>query len=237
MQIRKNLYQVSGSLNGMTWTGTDTNFDDANAYLLDTGSGLILFDCGNGETWPQIVKNTEYWGLNPGDIKACFLTHAHLDHAGACAILSSKGITLYAHRKTAEAIAAADARCCGYFYHKTMTPCDKVIPLEDGSAVSICGLKINVAHYPGHTAGCAAFVFAHEDETVVVSGDIIGTLLVGYFGWDGAIDFDKKTYMDSLLRFSRFDSDIMLPGHGLIYFYKPRRRVEEALGQALSLWR
>jgi len=46
MQIRKNLYQISGSLNGVTWTGTDANYEDANAYLLDTGEGghgLIYF--------------------------------------------------------------------------------------------------------------------------------------------------------------------------------------------------
>jgi hypothetical protein len=29
----------------------------------------------------------------------------------------------------------------------------------------------------------------------------------------------------------------MLPGHGLIYFHKPRRRVEEAFNQALIQWR
>ena len=237
MQIRKNLYQISGSLNGVTWTGTGANYDDANAYLLDTGGGLLLFDCGNGETWPQIEKNMLYWGLDPGDIRACFLTHAHLDHAGACAVLAGKGVALYAHKKTAQAIAAADERCCGFFYHKKMTPCGEVIPLEDGDTVDICGVTVTAAHYPGHTQGCTAFIFMHEKETVAVSGDIIGTLLAGYFGWDGSIDFDKKAYMDSLLRFSRFDSDLMLPGHGLIYFHQPRRRVEEALAQALSLWR
>jgi len=29
----------------------------------------------------------------------------------------------------------------------------------------------------------------------------------------------------------------MLPGHGLIYFHQPRRRVEEALNEALKQWR
>jgi glyoxylase-like metal-dependent hydrolase (beta-lactamase superfamily II) len=237
MQVRKNLYQVSGSLNGITWTGTDTNFDDANVYVLDTGSGLILFDCGNGETWSQIEDNMKYWGLNPDNIKACFLTHGHIDHAGASAMLSAKGIKIYAHKETAEAVMFADERCCGFFYHKIMTPCSKIISIEDGENVNICNTLIKVKHYPGHTQGCTAFVFEHEKETIVVSGDIIGTLLVGHFGWDGSIDFDKKVYTESLLRFSKLDTDIMLPGHGLIYFHKPRRRVEEVLGQALSLWR
>ena len=82
-----------------------------------------------------------------------------------------------------------------------------------------------------------AYAFEHQGEQVVVSGDVIGTLLDGYFGWGGSIDFDKKKYLQSLIRFAQFDSDLMLPGHGLIYFHKPRRRVEQALDQALSQWR
>jgi glyoxylase-like metal-dependent hydrolase (beta-lactamase superfamily II) len=72
---------------------------------------------------------------------------------------------------------------------------------------------------------------------VVVSGDIIGTLLDGYFGWNGSVDFDKVAYLRSLRDFARFDSDIMLPGHGMIYFHTPRRRVEQALNEALCQWR
>jgi hypothetical protein len=33
------------------------------------------------------------------------------------------------------------------------------------------------------------------------------------------------------------ETDIMLPGHGMIYFHKPRVRVEEALNSALMQWR
>ena len=70
-----------------------------------------------------------------------------------------------------------------------------------------------------------------------MSGDVIGTLLDGYFGWNGSIDFDKQKYLKSLKRFSGVDSDIMLPGHGMIYFHKPRRRVEQVFNQALCQWR
>ena len=43
--------------------------------------------------------------------------------------------------------------------------------------------------------------------------------------------------MESLKRFSKIDTDLMLPGHGLIYFHEPRRRVEQALNSALMQWR
>ncbi len=85
--------------------------------------------------------------------------------------------------------------------------------------------------------GCTAYFFTYEGKRIVVSGDIIGTLLDGYHGWSGSIDFNKEKYIQSLLKFSKIDTDIMLPGHGMIYFHKPKKRVEEALNIALIKWR
>lgn len=237
MQILKDIYQVGGSLNGITWTGKDASYDDSNVYVLKRKDGLLLFDCGCGNTLDQIFSNMEYWGLSPNNIKACFITHPHLDHAGAAHILESRGVELFAHENTAEAVAAGDERCCGYLYHKEFIPCAVSNKLRDGDSVDFFGISIEAMHMPGHTAGCTAYVFEYEDKTIVVSGDIIGTLLDGYFGWSGSIDFNKEVYLESLKRFSRFDSDIMLPGHGMIYFHKPRRRVEEAFNEALIQWR
>ena len=76
-----------------------------------------------------------------------------------------------------------------------------------------------------------------RDVTFVFSGDVIGTLGIGDFGWSGSFDFNKEAYMQSLVRFSKVDMDVMLPGHGLTYFHKPRQRVEHVLNKALMLWR
>jgi glyoxylase-like metal-dependent hydrolase (beta-lactamase superfamily II) len=237
VQILSHLYQVGGSLNGVTWTGTDASYEDCNTYILDTGRGLILFDCGNGRTLAQIFDNMSYWNLAPDDIRVCLLTHSHLDHAGAAYLLARRGVRLIAHEKTSEAVAAGDERCCGYLYNQPFTPCGSVETCVDGQVLDLCGLAVTAMHLPGHTAGCTVFSFRHEGRVVAVSGDVIGTLLDGYFGWNGSIDFDKAAYLRSLQRFALFDSDIMLPGHGMIYFHAPRRRVEQAFNQALCQWR
>jgi len=237
MQILKNLYQVSGDQGGLTWTESYSGFDDCNTYVLDTGKGLLLFDCGCGETLGQIFDNMQYWGLNPEDIKYCLITHPHYDHAAAAHLLQERGIPLLAHRNTADAIAAGDERCCGYLYHKTFTPCTVDRELVDGEVLELLDVRIEVMHLPGHSMGCTAYLFTHEDKRVVVSADVIGTLNVGDFGWSGSIDFDKTIYLESLRRFAQVDSDIMLPGHGPIYFHKPRRRVEQVLNVALMEWR
>lgn len=240
MQLLKNIYQVGGSLNGVTFCGNyedSGNYNDGNVYVLKTSDGLILFDSGNGETLDQIYKNMEYWSLDPSDIKACFITHPHFDHAGGCDQLKQRGIKLYAHEYTAQAIAAGDQRCCGFLYHKKFHPCEVDVCLTDEDVIDICGIKIKAMHYPGHSMGCSAFCFEWDNSKIVVSGDIIGTLLDGYFGWSGSYDFDKKIYLDSLLRFAGQELDIMLPGHGLVYFGNPQSRIETALNHALMEWR
>ena len=237
MQLFHRLYQVSGSLNGVSWAGEYKSYADANSYALRTQAGVVLFDCGNGETWPQIAENLAYWGIAPSEICACLLTHAHLDHSGAAQILAEMGVPLYAQRETARAVAAGDERCAGYLYHKQYTPCPNVTALEDGDTLRFGKYEITLMHCPGHTAGCAAYLFTHEGKKMLVSGDIIGTLQDGYFGWDGSIDFDRAVYLQTLQKFARVKSDVMLPGHGMVYYHNPRQRVEEALCMALSSWR
>lgn len=237
VQIAKDIFQVSGSLNGVTWTGRDASYDDCNVYVVRQASGLIMFDCGCGDTLEQIQRNMQAWEMDLGDVKACFITHSHLDHAGAAHVLKAKGIPLYANKHTNIAISTGDERCCGYLYHKHFTPCNIDFSLEDEQRIEVCGLTITAMHLPGHTAGCTAYAFEKGGKRIVVSGDVIGTLLDGHFGWNGSIDFDKAAYLKSLQRFARYDSDLMLPGHGMVYFHQPRRRVEQAFEQALCQWR
>lgn len=237
MQLLRGLYQVGGDLNGITWCGVDAGFEDGNTYAIAAREGIVLIDCGNGETLPQIFDNMRYWGLNPDEIRACFLTHPHWDHAGGAHLLQDRGVRIYAHRNTAEAVRSGDERCCGFAYHKTFTPFNVDVALEDGDRADACGIEMEVMHLPGHTQGCTAYLFTHEGKRIAACGDIIGTLLSGDFGWSGSIDFDKKVYTESLRRFARIDTDMMLAGHGLCYFHQPRRRVEQALNSALMQWR
>ncbi|MBO9637683.1 MAG: MBL fold metallo-hydrolase [Siphonobacter aquaeclarae] len=237
MQLLRHIYQIGGDLNGVTFDQPDALWNDGNSYIVDTGEGLILFDCGCGDTFDQLLANMRYWGLNPDNIRYAILTHPHFDHAGGAYLFRQRGVRLLAIRETAEAVAAGDERCCGYLYHKTFTPVEVDQVLVDGEEICLAGLTITVMHLPGHSMGCTAFFFLWEGKRVVISGDVIGTLLSGDFGWSGSIDFNKTLYIDSLRRFARIDTDVMLPGHGMSYFHQPRRRVEDALNAALMQWR
>lgn len=237
MQLLRNIYQVGGDINGLTFDEPGALWNDANSYVIKTEQGLVMFDCGCGDTMDQIFENMLYWGLSPDDIRYCVLTHPHYDHAGGAHLLKQRGIELIAIKETADAVAAGDERCCGYLYHKIFTPAIVDRLIADNEVFDLCGISFTAMHLPGHSMGCTAYFFDWDGKRVVISGDVIGTLLSGDFGWSGSIDFDKKKYTASLLRFSKIDTDVMLPGHGMSYFHKPRRRVEEALNSALMLWR
>lgn len=237
MQILRNIYQVGGDINGLTFDEPGALWNDANSYIIKTDGGLLMIDCGCGDTMEQIFTNMRYWGLSPDDIRYLILTHPHLDHAGGAHILKKKGVKIVSIRETAEAVASGDERCCGYLYHKTFQPVEVDELVKDGDTLELLGVKFSVMHLPGHSMGCTAFFLEWDGKKVVFSGDVIGTLLVGNFGWSGSIDFNKEAYIESLRRFAKIDTDIMIPGHGMIYFHKPRRRVEEVLNIALMEWR
>ncbi len=237
MQILKNLYQVGGDLNGITFDGKDAGYNDGNTYIIKRDDGLIMFDTGCGDTMNQIFDNMKYWGLKPDDIKYCILTHPHFDHTAGGHILKERGVVFISTNETADAVSTGDERTCPYLYHKTFTPFQFDTIVSDEEKFNLLGIEFEVMHLPGHSMGCTAYLFNYEGKKIVVSGDIIGTLLDGYHGWSGSIDFNKEKYLESLQRFSKIDTDIMLPGHGMIYFHKPRRRVEEALNLALIEWR
>ncbi|WP_428666753.1 MBL fold metallo-hydrolase [Runella sp.] len=237
MQILKNLFQVSGDLNGITFDQPGALWNDGNAYVLKTPQGLILFDSGCGDTIEQLFDNMRYWGLAPEDIHYCLLTHPHIDHAGAAHILKKRGVKIMAIAETAEAIAAGDERCFGYLYHKTFQSVSVDQVLVDKQKRNLFGVEIEVMHLPGHSAGCTAYSFMLDQKRIIISGDVIGVQPNGDFGWDSAIDFDKQKYTASLRRLSKVDFDILLPGHGMGYFHKPRQRVEDAFVKALVQFR
>lgn len=73
------------------------------SYLLETGSGLYLVDCGMFQGEGE-AKNEAPFDFSPSSIKAIFLTHAHLDHSGRIPRLVKEGFKgkIYATLPTIE---------------------------------------------------------------------------------------------------------------------------------------
>jgi glyoxylase-like metal-dependent hydrolase (beta-lactamase superfamily II) len=56
-------------------------------YLLETGEGLALFDCGPASCLGALKAGLAERGVELRDVKHLLLSHIHLDHAGAAGVL------------------------------------------------------------------------------------------------------------------------------------------------------
>jgi len=57
------------------------------AYVVDTADGPTLFDCGPASTLERLRAGLADYGLAVRDLRHLFLSHIHLDHAGATGAL------------------------------------------------------------------------------------------------------------------------------------------------------
>ncbi len=86
-----------------------TNEYDCNVYLLDTGDGFVLVDCGSGLESERILGEIRRDGIDPAGITHIVVTHAHADHAGGAAGLSrSTGAAIVCSPQTAAILGSGD---------------------------------------------------------------------------------------------------------------------------------
>jgi glyoxylase-like metal-dependent hydrolase (beta-lactamase superfamily II) len=66
-------------------------------YLLETGDGPALFDCGPATTVDGLKGALSERGLDLADVRHLLLSHIHLDHAGAAGVLVREHPALQVH--------------------------------------------------------------------------------------------------------------------------------------------
>jgi glyoxylase-like metal-dependent hydrolase (beta-lactamase superfamily II) len=66
-------------------------------YLLETGDGPALLDCGPSVCIPELRRGLGDRGLHLADVRHLLLSHIHLDHAGAAGCLVREHPALQVH--------------------------------------------------------------------------------------------------------------------------------------------
>jgi len=156
------------------------------AYLIRHSGGAVLVESGPGSTIEALKADLAAHGLTPRDVTHVFLTHIHLDHAGAAGWLARQGAQIYVHPAGAphlrdpEKLLASALRLYGdemdsLWGQFLPVPPDKLTEVQNGQEIAIGNLRFTGIHTPGHARHHVAYLF----EGVCFTGDIGGVRIPG----------------------------------------------------------
>lgn len=145
-------------------------------------------------------------------LKALWITHGHLDHAGAAAPLAAQyGVPIIGPHQADQFWIDGmpmQAQMFGFPAAQSFTPTRW---LQDGDTVQIGQCTLQVRHTPGHTPGHVVFYSAEAQRAFV--GDVL------FAGSIGRTDFPQGNHQDLLdsIRQKLWpmgDDTVFIPGHG-----------------------
>ncbi|MDQ2868546.1 MAG: MBL fold metallo-hydrolase [Verrucomicrobiota bacterium] len=151
------------------------------ATALETTEGIALFDTGAESTFENIADALTGLGADAREVRHVFLSHIHLDHAGAAWRFAETGATIYVHPRGAahlldpSKLADSAQRIFGDAMEKLWgriapVPSERVRVLEDRETVKIGDLEIRALATPGHASHHHVY---HWGDTLF-GGDIAG---------------------------------------------------------------
>jgi len=159
-----------------------------NAFLVNTGSKLVLIDTGAGtlygECCGKLVENLEAAGYKPEQVDEILLTHLHMDHVGGLArngkrvfpnaiVRANKLDTDYWLSEKGEQSAPTFLHAMFEADKAVLAPYIQADKLEtfDGAQELVPGIQSVPA--PGHTPGHTAYKISSEGQSILIWGDVV----------------------------------------------------------------
>ncbi len=191
-------------------------------YFIRGSKCSVLIDCGSEATVGENLENMKSSGVDPGEIKAILVTHAHFDHISGLARAKTEiGCDVIAHVHAAGPIEEGDplytAAVMKYLdIYTPFPPCKVDYKVEDGDTVELGDFKFKVYHLPGHSPCCVAY----EIDGNLFSGDVM--FEDGGIGWiDIHWGSNLADYKESLERLKDIAPSRIYPGHGNSFDFSP----------------
>jgi glyoxylase-like metal-dependent hydrolase (beta-lactamase superfamily II) len=166
----------------LNWTGRPRAVA---AALLEAGGRHALIDPGPASTLETLRAELRSRGLSVADLEAIFLTHIHLDHAGATGFLvrENPNLRVYVHAlgvfhmADPSVLLASAGRLWGdelprLFGETLPVPEENIHILDGGETISLGPRKLEVLYTPGHASHHVTYF--DSQEGVAFAGDTTG---------------------------------------------------------------
>lgn len=179
-----------------------------NAYLINTGSKLVLIDSGAGQlfgpTLGKFAAHLQAAGYQAGQVDEIYITHMHADHFGG---LTSAGLATFPN-----AIVRADQHDVDYWLSQAsleQAPPDKKATYErvlasfkpymqagrfqpfDGNVELVPGIRAIASH--GHTPGHSIYQIESKGQKLMLWGDLMHVAAVQFEQPGVTIRFDTDS--------------------------------------------
>ena len=218
-----------------------------NAFLINTGSKLVLIDTGTGgklDDQPEfhgaghLISNLRAAGYRPEQVDEVYITHRGQDHIGGLTLGRERAFPNALVRASksefdmfldpvqsaaflAEAHNAEKVRTWLQFTKDLFEPYIKAGKFQsfDADIELLPGIRALATH--GHTPGHTAYIVESRGQTLIVMGDLVlmGALQFANPSLGSSFDADPKAAIEQRLRVFRMaaDSDCWVAGGHLSF--------------------
>jgi len=177
-----------------------------NAFLINTGTRLVLVDAGAGTlfgpTVGKLLASLRAAGYQPEQVDDIFITHLHPDHVGGLTADGQRvfpNATLHADQRDADfwlspANLAAAPESSKAFFQGAMASVNPYVAAGkyqpfDADGEPVPGIRTLASH--GHTAGHTSYVVESKGQRLLVIGDLIHVAAVQFAEPGVTIAFDS----------------------------------------------
>lgn len=176
-----------------------------NCYLVVDEEAAVAVLVDPGEDARRLIAAVSESGA---ELRAIWLTHAHLDHIGAIAEIKRRwDVPIHLHPADLPLYRAADRQAAAYGLPFELPP-EPEEALAEGQTLRLGSLVFDVMHTPGHSPGHVVFL----GEGRLLAGDLIFEDSIGRTDLPGSNPVDMGR---SLQRVSMLAPEIVVyPGHG-----------------------
>lgn len=163
--------------------------ETALAFVVHGSGGAVLIECGCAVAFEGLIKQLAAIGIAPHDLRALFVTHVHLDHAGAAGHLAREGVPVFAHPRGARHLlsparliagsrAVHGARYERFYGDPLPIAEDRLTSVVHGGVVEIAGLRVEAIETPGHARHHHAWLVgpSGDEAEILFTGDVLGML-------------------------------------------------------------